>query len=205
MVDKGLVTVISGPSGAGKGTLLEKLRESCPNVRYSISATTRKPRRGEENGVNYFFKTFEEFKNMIENNQLLEWVEYCDNYYGTPKEYILSMINQGFDVVVEIDVEGAHKVLDEFPDCVSIFILPPSMIELRKRIENRGSETKESIEKRMIRAKREFEYAKKYDYVVVNDDVHSASNSIELILRAEKLKYCRNKKGVENILLEGLG
>ena len=139
MFREGLLVIVSGPSGAGKGTVLKQLKDSDDRIRFSVSATTRPIRQGETEGLNYFFKTRDEFKSMIEKGQLLEWVEYCGNYYGTPKEYIESTIKEGYYCLLEIEVEGAANVMKAYSDCVSVFILPPSFEELRRRIEQRAN------------------------------------------------------------------
>jgi len=193
MFREGLLVVVSGPSGTGKGTVLNSIRQQEKNIKFSVSATTREPRSGEVDGVNYFFKTNEEFEAMIKNGELIEWVKYCDNYYGTPKKYIEDTIKSGYDCLLEIEVEGALNIKKIYPDCVSIFILPPSFDELRRRIESRGTEKPEVIEKRMEKALKEINYVDKYDYVVVNDDIEEAVNSIRYILASEKLKFSRNK------------
>ena len=193
MFREGLLVVVSGPSGTGKGTVLNSIRQQEKNIKFSVSATTREPRSGEVDGVNYFFKTNEEFEAMIKNGELIEWVKYCDNYYGTPKKYIEDTIKSGYDCLLEIEVEGALNIKKIYPDCVSIFILPPSFDELRRRIESRGTEKPEVIGKRMEKALKEINYVDKYDYVVVNDDIEEAVNSIRYILASEKLKFSRNK------------
>lgn len=193
MFRKGLLMVISGPSGTGKGTVLKFIKIANENIRYSVSATTRRPREGEIDGVNYFFKSVEEFKSMIENDEMVEWVQYCDNYYGTPIKYVNECINKGFDVILEIEVEGALNIKDKYPDCVAVYILPPSFEELAKRIEGRGTEKPETIEKRLGQSKRELTYVHKYDYIVVNDKVEEAVRNINSILEAEKLRFKRNK------------
>ena len=199
MFREGLLVVVSGPSGTGKGTLLSNIRQKENYIKFSVSATTREPRNGEVEGVNYFFKTHEEFSSMIKNGELVEWVKYCDNYYGTPKKCIEDTIKSGFDCLLEIEVEGALNIKNIYPDCVSIFILPPSFDELRRRIEGRGTEKPEAIEKRMEKAIKEMKYVDKYDYVVVNDDIEEAVNSIKCILASEKLKFGRNINILESI------
>lgn len=194
MFREGLLVVLSGPSGAGKGTLLKCLREKNKSIRLSISATTRKPREGEADGQNYFFKTVDEFKAMVESDELVEWVEYCDNYYGTPRKCVETLIKQGYDVILEIEVEGAVNIKNKFPDSVSIFILPPSFDELKKRIEGRGTEKEEVIEKRLERAKEELTFADRYDYIVINDDIEEAANEVNSILTAEKLRSGRSQQ-----------
>ncbi|SHF20049.1 guanylate kinase [Caldanaerobius fijiensis DSM 17918] len=199
----GLLIVLSGPSGAGKGTICKELCERNKQYRLSISVTTRKPRKGEVDGKNYFFKDLEQFQKMVEENQLLEWAKVYDNYYGTPREYVEKSLKEGYDVILEIDIQGALKVKEKFPEGVFIFILPPSMEELKKRIINRGTETEEEIMKRFKSAYDELNYISKYNYVVVNDDVEEAIKKIESIIIAEKCRVDRNKEYYLNIR-EGL-
>ena len=186
--DKGLLIVLSGPSGVGKGTVCGQLRKHDTHIQYSISATTRSPRKGEEDGVNYFFKSQEDFKNMIENNELLEWAQYVDNYYGTPRDYVQETISKGQDVILEIEVQGALQVKENFPEGVFIFLMPPNLKVLRERIEGRGTETKDLIDSRMTIAKEEIELMDKYDYVVENDEVEAAVERIKSIVTAENCK-----------------
>lgn len=192
MSQKGLLIVVSGPSGTGKGTVLDRLRQSNQNVRYSVSATTRKPREGEVDGQSYFFKSVEEFEDMIGNGELVEWVQYCGNYYGTPKKCIDKSMKDGIDVILEIEVEGALNIKEIYPESVLVFILPPSFDELRRRIEGRGTERAEVIRQRMDKAGREFLQVDKYDYVVINNRVGKAVEDINSIIVAEKLRYARN-------------
>lgn len=192
MCHDGLLIVVSGPSGSGKGTILNKLGVTNKKVLFSISATTRKSREGEVDGVNYFFKTVEEFKSMIEDGELVEWVEYCNNYYGTPKKFIEEATRQGFDVILEIEVEGAANIKNKYPGCVLVFILPPSFEELKSRIVNRGTEDNKVIEKRLQRAKEELTYLNHYDYIIVNDELQDAVDGLNSILRSEKMKFNRN-------------
>ncbi|HPC99826.1 MAG TPA: guanylate kinase [Acetivibrio sp.] len=199
MFREGLLVIVSGPSGTGKGTVLKHLKDSDDSIRFSVSATTRTIRQGEMEGLNYFFKTREEFESMIKNSQLLEWVEYCGNYYGTPKEYIESTIKEGYDCLLEIEVEGAANVKKTYPDCVSVFILPPSFEELKRRIQNRATEEPENVIRRLERAKEEMAYIKNYDYVIVNDKIEDAVESLRSILKAEKLKFNRNCKIIEQL------
>jgi guanylate kinase len=202
MFQEGLLVVVSGPSGTGKGTVLKFLKQENANVRYSVSATTRKPREGEAEGVSYFFKTVEEFKTMINQDELVEWDEYCGNYYGTPKKYIEDSIKQGFDVILEITVEGAMHIQEKYPDSVSIFILPPSFQELQRRIIGRGTEKPAVIEKRMEKAKWEMRFVQSYDYIVINDEIDSAAEKINDIISAEKLRYKRNTGILKEIGIE---
>ncbi|AKA69970.1 guanylate kinase [Clostridium scatologenes] len=196
MKEKGLLVVISGPSGAGKGTICKALLEK-NDFWLSVSATTRSPRVGEVDGVNYYFLSKEKFQNRIKNEGFLEYAEVYGNYYGTPKDSVLSAIDIGKDVVLEIDIQGALKVKETYPEGVFIFILPPSMKELRQRIINRGSETEESLMTRFKAAYKEINYVSKYNYAVVNDTVEEAVKKIEGIVIAER---CRVDRVKENIL-----
>lgn len=192
--ERGLLIVLSGPSGVGKGTVCGALRKEDTEIQYSVSATTRTPREGEVHGVNYFFKSREEFEEMIKNNQLLEWAEYVGNYYGTPVDYVEKTLSEGKDIILEIEVQGALKVRDLFPEGVFIFLMPPSLAVLRERIQNRGTETEELINNRMTVAKEEIEMMDKYDYVVENDEVKLAIERIQAIVKAE---HCRKDRLIE--------
>lgn len=192
MKNKGLLIVISGPSGAGKGTICKELI-SKGDFYLSVSATTRSPRQGEVDGVNYFFTTKEAFKKNIENDNFLEYAEVYGNYYGTPKSKVMEMIENGFDVILEIDIQGALKVKENYPDGVFIFILPPSMEELKNRIIHRASETPESLMLRFKSAYKEINYVSKYNYAVVNDTVNNAVDRIGCIISAERCRVDRIK------------
>lgn len=170
MPKKGIIAVISGFSGAGKGTVVGELVKRY-GYSVSISATTRPPRDGETDGKEYFFKTKEEFEQMIADGQLIEYAKYVDNYYGTPKDYVISQINNGKDVLLEIEMQGALQVKENFPDVSLVFITPPDAAELKKRLINRGTETTDIIDKRIARAVEECSYMDKYDYIMVNDDL----------------------------------
>ena len=185
---KGNLIVISGPSGAGKGTICKALFEREDNLYISVSATTRSPREGEVDGVNYYFLTQEEFKKKVDNNEFLEWAEVHGNYYGTPKFNVEEMINEGKNIILEIDVQGALNVKKNCEDGVFIFILPPSMEELKRRIIARGSETPESLIKRFKTAYEEINYISKYNYAVVNDDLEEAVKKVQNILYAEECR-----------------
>ncbi|MED4127353.1 MULTISPECIES: guanylate kinase [Shouchella] len=189
--EKGLLIVLSGPAGVGKGTVCGALRKQDTAIEYSVSATTRKPRAGEEHGVNYFFKSREEFKEMIQNDALLEWAEYVGNFYGTPIDYVRETINAGRDIILEIEVQGAQKVRKAFPEGVFIFLAPPSLKELRDRIVGRGTETEDIINERMHVAKEEIDLMRMYDYVVENDEVELAVERIKAIVTAE---HCRRER-----------
>lgn len=198
MKEKGLLIVISGPSGAGKGTLCKALFEKNNNLCFSVSMTTRSPRHGEEDGVNYFFVSKEKFENMIANNEFMEYALVYDNYYGTPMKYVEDLLLKGRDVLLEIDIQGALKVKEVYKEGVFIFILPPSMEELKNRIKKRGSETEESLVKRFKAAFKEINFVSKYNYVVVNDTVECAVQKLESILIAEKCRVDRYKEGILN-------
>ncbi|MDP4096825.1 guanylate kinase [Paenibacillus sp. P96] len=185
---KGLLIVLSGPSGVGKGTVGSALRKRLPELTYSVSATTRQPRQGEENGVNYFFKTKEQFLDMIEKDELLEYAEYVGNYYGTPRDFVEQTIEQGNDIFLEIEVQGALKVKEKFPEGIFIFLLPPSLDELKDRIRGRGTETQATIDHRMSVAVDEMNLLQHYDYAVVNDEIDLACKRIESIIIAEHCK-----------------
>jgi guanylate kinase len=191
MTDRGLLLVLSGPAGVGKGTVCKALRERMPNLVYSVSATTRNPRPGEVEGVNYFFKTKEEFRRMIEQDELLEWAEYVGNYYGTPRAFVESMLDAGRDVILEIEVQGALQVKKKFPQGTFLFLAPPDLEELENRIVGRGTESEEIIRRRMEVARSEIELMDHYDYVVVNDEIDCACQRIEAIITAEHLKKDR--------------
>ncbi|MDR4227625.1 guanylate kinase [Bacillus mojavensis] len=189
MKERGLLIVLSGPSGVGKGTVRQAIfSQEDTKFEYSISVTTRNPREGEVNGVDYFFKTREEFEQMIADNKLLEWAEYVGNYYGTPVDYVEKTLQEGKDVFLEIEVQGALQVRNAFPEGLFIFLAPPSLSELKNRIVTRGTETDALIENRMKAAKAEIEMMDAYDYVVENDNIETACDKIKAIVLAEHLK-----------------
>lgn len=191
MTKQGMLLVVSGPSGAGKGTLCKNLINKYQQVRYSVSATTRPPRTGEADGKDYFFKTREEFEGMIAQEGLLEWAGVHDNYYGTPKEPVMAALDRGKDIILEIDVQGALQVKEKFPDAVFIYILPPSMKELEQRLINRRTDAPEVIAKRMRNAVGELVYVDRYDYVIINDSMEEAVTKLEAVVLAER---CRPKR-----------
>lgn len=191
--DKGLLVVISGPSGVGKGTICKHLTKKHHDIFLSVSATTRQPRAGEENGVHYNFINEDEFRNLIKEDGLMEWAAFCDNYYGTPKLPVIENINSGRDVVLEIEMQGAMRVKSKYPDGVYIFILPPSLEVLKERLSGRGTESETVIRKRLDRAKEELKQCSKYNYYVINDDIEKATEKIEAIMTAEKLRSERNE------------
>ncbi|GEA29951.1 MULTISPECIES: guanylate kinase [Clostridium] len=193
---RGLLIVISGPSGAGKGTICKRFMEKNKDVMLSVSATTRSPRVGEVEGINYFFMSKEQFVEKIESNDFLEYAEVYDNYYGTPKSNVEEMLQSGNDVILEIDIQGALKVKENTREGVFVFILPPSMEELKQRIINRGSETNESLMKRFKSAYKEINFISKYNYAVVNDKVEIAVEKLEAIISAEKCRVDRIKDSI---------
>jgi guanylate kinase len=177
-VSSGKLFVISGPSGAGKGTLVARLLQDIPNAWLSISATTRKPREGEVDGVSYLFFTKEKFESEIEKGMFFEWAQYNGNYYGTPKRPVIEHIQNGNPAILEIEVQGAMQVKEQFPQAVLIFVEPPSLEILKERLIKRGTESMEVIEQRLATARTEFEYKPKYDWVLVNDDLEEASERL---------------------------
>ena len=199
---EGLLIVISGPSGAGKGTVCRALLEKRQEMVLSVSKTTRQPRAGEQDGVNYFFVSREEFELSVEKGDFLEYACVYEQYYGTPRSAVENMLAAGRDVVLEIDTQGAIKVMDAFAEGVFIFLLPPSGAELRWRIINRGTESGEILERRLAAAGDEVSQAPKYDYVVVNDRIDDARDKIISIIAAEKLRAKRNNDLIEAITEE---
>ena len=191
---KGTLIVLSGPSGTGKGTVLKHFLDNYADdaVKLSISAPTRLPRDGETDGVNYFFVEKEKFENMVQNDMLLEWASFCGNFYGTPKAFVDENLENGCDVILEIEVQGALKVMEKRPDAAFVFIAPPSMQELKNRIVGRQTETADVIEKRMETAKWEVQNISKYTYAVVNDDADMAAKRLKTIIDAERLKVEKN-------------
>ena len=187
-MDKGVLVVVSGLSGAGKGTICKRLLEKYPDYVLSVSATSRKPRVGEEHGREYFFITKEEFEDRINQGKLLEFAQYVGNYYGTPKDWVEEQLNAGKDIVLEIELQGAFQVRKKIPEAVLIFVLPPDMEELKRRLVNRGTETMEEIDRRIQRAMEEMEFVPEYDYVIINEDVEKSVDMLHNIVRSEKNK-----------------
>lgn len=199
---KGVLLVVSGPSGAGKGTICQLLREQLPDLGYSISVTTRQPRVGEVDGVNYFFKTVPQVKEMIARGELLEYAEVYGNYYGTPRKYVEDLLNAGHDVLLEIDIQGALQIKERFPEGVFVFIVPPSLDELSARIYKRGTDSEDVIKRRMASAAGELTYAQKYDYIIVNDIAQKAANKVLTIMEAERYRVDRTYFIVDRICKE---
>lgn len=184
----GLLIVLSGPAGVGKGTVCTALRARMPELVYSVSATTRTPRPGEIDGVNYFFKSREQFLQMIEQDALLEHAEYVGNYYGTPRDFVENTLASGKNVILEIEVQGAMKVKEKFSEAIMVFLLPPSLDELKSRITGRGTESMDTINTRMNVAMEELSLLSHYDYAVMNDEIETACDKIRSIIIAENCK-----------------
>ena len=202
--------MVSGFSGSGKGTIMKELmKKYADSYALSISATTRNPRPGETDGVEYFFRTKEQFEQMIKEDALIEYAQFVGNYYGTPKAWVEEQRNSGKDVVLEIEVQGALKVKEKFPDAVLIFVLPPSAKELKSRLEGRGTETQDVVLKRLSRAEEESAFVEQYDYIVVNDDLGACMEAVNGIVRAEhqrpnlNLEHITNLKEELNALVKG--
>ena len=186
MKNRGLLVVYAGASGVGKGTIMKKLLADNPNYRLSVSATTRKPREGEVDGREYYFVTRERFDEMIADDGFLEYAEYVGNCYGTPKEAVYRMLDEGYDVLLEIELKGFLQIKERCPDCLSIFIVPPSFEELQARLRGRGTETEEVIAERLKTAREELEHHHLFDYVVVNDDIDRAAAEVRSIISDTK-------------------
>ena len=197
--DKGILLVVSGPSGAGKGTICAAIRKVFPKLNYSISMTTRAPRKGEVEGTSYFFRTNEEFEKLIKEDAFLEYARVYDHYYGTPKKYALDKIENGESVLLEIDIQGAMQVKQRYPQGVFVYVVPPSLDVLSARIHGRGTDSEEVIQKRLAKITDELAMAHKYDYIIVNDVLEDAVHKVCSILEAESCKLSRNEGQVEVI------
>ncbi len=198
-MNKGILIVLSGFSGAGKGTLMKELLKTYDNYALSISMTTRNPRPGEEDGREYFFSTREAFEEKIAQNGLIEYAEYCGNYYGTPRDYVERMLEEGKDVILEIEIQGMRKVKKMFPQMLSLFVTPPSAAELERRLRGRGTETEEVIRKRLGRASEESCGVEDYDYIVINDRLEECVKEIHGIVQAAKRASERNMEFINQI------
>lgn len=203
MSKRGILVVVSGFAGSGKGTLMKELTGKYDNYALSISATTRSPRPGEEDGREYFFKTVEEFKEMIAADQFVEYAQYVNNYYGTPKEYVEKQLESGKDVILEIEIQGALQVKEKFPETLLLFVTPPTAEILKERLVGRGTETMPVIEARMARAAEEAEGIEKYDYLIINDKLDECVMTMHEIIQNEHVRTFRNKEFIKN-MREGL-
>ncbi len=199
-MNRGTLFIISAPSGTGKGTIVSEILRSDPNIYFSVSATTRAPREGEKNGVNYFFITREEFLELIKTGGMLEHTEFCGNFYGTPKKAVYDKLDSGRDVILEIETVGAMNVKAACPEAVSIFILPPSLYELRRRLEKRGTDSEEVISRRIAEARAEIEKSRLYDFAVMNDDLESAIKDVKNVMSAAKKLTKLNSDMIEGVL-----
>ena len=199
MSERGILIVVSGFSGAGKGTIMKEIMRRYDNYALSISATTRRPRPGEEEGREYFFKTVEEFEKMIAKEELIEYARYVDNYYGTPRAYVEEQLEAGKDVILEIEIQGALKVKENFPQTLLLFVTPPTAGELRERLKGRGTETEDVIDFRMNRAKEEALGMDRYDYLLINDMVDECVEEMHQIIRGEHRRSYRNMAFIERM------
>lgn len=199
MKRKGILIVVSGFSGAGKGTLMKKLMEEYDNYALSISMTTRNPRPGEEDGCEYFFVTKEQFEEKIGQDGLIEYANYCGNYYGTPRAYVEQQLEAGKDVILEIEIQGALKIREKFPTALLLFVMPPSAKELRRRLIGRGTETQEVIDQRMHRAMEEAQGIEQYDYIVINDQLEECVKELHAIIGAAHNTPFRNEEFINNM------
>lgn len=201
-MNRGILIVLSGFSGAGKGTLMKELMKTYDNYALSISMTTRAPRPGEVDGREYFFSTRETFEEKIAQNGLIEYAEYCGNYYGTPRDYVEEQLEKGKDVILEIEIQGMRKVKQMFPEMLPLFVTPPSAAELERRLRGRGTETEEVIQTRLKRASGEADGVEDYEYIVINDDLQVCVSQIHGIVQAAKCATARNKEFIQNIRKE---
>lgn len=199
MEKKGILIVISGFSGAGKGTLVKALINQYDNYALSVSMTTRKPREGEREGVEYFFTDREHFEETIRQNGLIEYAQYCDNYYGTPRAYVEQQMEAGNNVILEIEIQGALKIKEQFPESLLIFITPPNAEELKRRLVSRGTESEDVIAKRLARATEESEGIEAYDYIVVNDDLEVCVEEVHRLVEDSRRAPVRRKAFIEEI------
>lgn len=197
MAQKGVLTVVSGFSGAGKGTVMKAFLKKYPEYKLSVSATTRLPRPGEIDGKDYFFLTKDKFESMIDNNGFLEYALYVDNYYGTPRDYVISQLEKGYDVILEIEMQGALLIKEKYPDALLLFMTPPGFEELVKRLTGRGTEDDKTIRKRIKRCYDESQVVEKYDYLVINDEVDKCADRINDIIQNERMKPIYRKELID--------
>ena len=198
-MSKGILVVVSGFSGSGKGTVMKRLMEKYDNYALSVSVTTRNPRPGEKDGEAYFFRTKEEFEQLIREDGLIEYAQYVENYYGTPRKYVEEQLAAGKDVILEIEIQGALKVKEKFPETLLLFVTPPSAAELRRRLEGRGTETQDVIESRLSRAAQEAEGMDAYDYLIINDDLQECVQQMHEIIQGEHRRSFRNHTFIEHM------
>lgn len=199
MNESGKLLVISGPSGAGKSTVISKVMAAAPNIVFSVSATTRSPRAGEKDGSDYFFITKPQFEEMVQTGQLLEYASYVENCYGTPKKPVLDNLEQGRDVLFDIEVQGAMQIKAAYPQAILIFLVPSCFDEIERRLRHRGTDSDEKIARRVETARREYRFVDNYDYIVLNDDPDVAAGEIKAILTAEKCRLAERKKYVAEV------
>ncbi len=202
MSEQGILVVVSGFSGAGKGTLIKAMLEKHHNYALSISATTRAPRQGEEDGREYFFVTREKFEEMIREGQLIEYAQYVENYYGTPRQYVFQQMADGKDVILEIEIQGALKIKERFPDALLLFVMPPSADELKRRLVGRGTETMEVIDQRLHRAAEEAEGMTSYDYILINDKVDTCVDAMHQLIQAQHRRVSGNLDFIQQMKSE---
>ncbi len=202
MSEQGILVVVSGFSGAGKGTLIKAMLERHHNYALSVSATTRAPREGEADGREYFFVTREKFEEMIREGQLIEHARYVDNYYGTPRQYVFQQMADGKDVILEIEIQGALKIKEKFPDALLLFVMPPSADELKRRLVGRGTETLEVIDQRLHRAAQEAEGMTSYDYILINDKVETCVEAMHQLIQAQHRRVSSNLDFIEQMKSE---
>lgn len=201
-MSKGILVVVSGFSGSGKGTVMKRLMEKYDNYALSVSVTTRNPRPGEKDGEAYFFRTKEEFEQLIREDGLIEYAQYVENYYGTPRKYVEEQLSAGKDVILEIEIQGALKVKEKYPDTLLMFVTPPSAQVLKDRLVGRGTETAEVIDSRMKRAVEESQGVEKYDYLVINDDLERCAREMHSIIQGEHDRVSRNADFIDDIRKE---
>lgn len=199
-MSSGVLYVVSAPSGCGKGTILEVVLKNNKNIYYSVSATTRSPREGEIDGTNYFFHSYEGFQKLVDDGGMLEYAKFCGNYYGTPRKEVEEKLAQGYDVILEIETNGAMQIKKNFPEAVLIFILPPSISELRRRLNKRHTESEEVIENRIEKAEGEIRCSAEYDYIMINAELEKAISDFEAIISASKLTKAKNLKTIDEVL-----
>ena len=201
-MSKGILVVVSGFSGAGKGTVMKRLMEKYDNYALSVSVTTRSPRPGEQDGKEYFFRTREEFEELIQKDALIEYAQYVKNYYGTPRAYVEEQLNAGKDVILEIEIQGARKIKAKNPEALLIFIAPPSMAELKNRLVCRGTETPQVIESRLHRAAEESQGVEEYDYLLLNDELEICVDELHRIIQSEHSRISRNLGFIQELRKE---